>query len=268
MPKIIFFGTSHWSRFYLEALQKNGWNIVNSVPRPDVGVMAYYRKILPKEALTIPKKGILNVHHSLLPRWRGPAPVKYAILEGDRKTGVSIILTSEKVDAGDILSQKEIEILPEDTYLSLERRLIEIGVPLLLETLPLYLKGKIQAQVQDESQATYSKIIKTEDGKIEWSRPVEEIHRQIRALNPEPGTFTFWEKKRLIIMEALSQKASHQIPSGKVLPENNGFKIATAGGFIIPVKIKLEGKKETTPSAFLKGYPKIIGIILAPAVEL
>ena len=287
--RIIFLGTSPLSSFYLEALKKDGWRIVGLMDKkmavdevkklsPDLGIMAYFGKILPPEILAALPRGILNVHHSLLPRWRGPSPVQAALLAGDEKTGVSILLTKEKVDAAEILVQRELPILAEDTYLSLEHRLIEIGVPLLLETLPLYLEGKIIGEAQNETQATYSHLIKTDDGKINWSRSVEEIHRQIRALNPEPGTFTLWNGKRLIIMEARLNKTSHNFKSGQVLaegpdeertdgdgpasPSQGGFKIAATGGFIIPTKIKLEGKKETTPSAFLKGYPQIIGSCL------
>lgn len=260
--KINFFGSSPWSRFYLEALEKDGWKIVELDAEPEVGVMAYYGKILSKEILEIPKKGILNIHHSLLPRWRGPSPVQFALLTGDETTGVTIIKTSKQVDAGDILAQREVLIAPEDTYLTLEEKLIKVGTKLLLETLPLYLGGKMTLQRQDESEATYSKKIKTEDGKINWSSSIAEINRQIRAFNPEPGTFTFWSGKRLIISEAGFELKKHKEPPGKVIKDASGFKIYASGGFLKPLKLKIESKKETTPSAFLHGHPQILNQIL------
>ncbi|MDP3762608.1 MAG: methionyl-tRNA formyltransferase [bacterium] len=282
MKKIIFFGSGKFSPEYLQALREGGWEVQKTIGKellppeefeklkPDLGIIAYFGKIIPKKTLELFPLGVLNVHHSLLPKLRGPAPVQYALLAGDEKTGVTIIRAAEKADAGEIIASSEVRILPDDTYLSLERRLIETGTKLLLEILPDWVAGGISPQKQDESQATYSKIIKTADGKIDWHRHADEIHRQIRALNPEPGTFTFFDGKRLIIMEACLNKAAHNLKSGQVLAEGpdegrtdgSGFKIAASGGFIIPVKIKLEGKKETTPSAFLKGYPQILHAIL------
>ncbi len=272
--KIIFFGSGKFSPEYLKALEAGGWEVRAKIGRDlpsaaefkkldsELGIIAYFGKIIPKEILELFPLGVLNVHHSLLPKLRGPAPVQAALLAGDEKTGVTIIRAAEKADAGEIIASREVGILPDDTYLSLERRLIETGAKLLLETLPDYVAGRILPQKQDETRATYSKIIKTNDGKIDWSRPADEIHRQIRALNPEPGTFTFWNGKRLIISEAKFEKKSHSEPSGKVLPMDSSFKIAAKDGFIIPLKIKLEGKKETTPSAFLKGYPRFLSISL------
>lgn len=259
--KIIFFGTAKFSQRYRQALLSAGFEISSS--GPDLGVIAYYGKIIPQEVLETPKNGILNVHHSLLPRWRGPSPVQAAILAGDAKTGVTIHLATPKVDAGPILAQKELEIEPEDTYLSLEERLITLGIPLLTETIQKWLEGKIIPKDQNDSEATYSHIIKTEDGHIDWSRSVLEISRQIRALNPEPGTFTFWGSKRLIISQAEKEIARHSLAPGSVVKNNLSFKIAAADDFILPKKLKLEGKKETSPESFLNGYPKIIGTVLS-----
>ena len=272
--KIIFFGSGKFSPEYLKALEAGGWEVSAKIGRdlpsaaefkklnPELGIIAYFGKIIPKETLELFPLGVLNVHHSLLPKLRGPAPVQAAFLAGDEKTGVTIIRAAEKADAGDIVASREVAILPDDTYLSLERRLIETGTKLLLEILPDYVAGRISPQKQDESLATYSKIIKTQDGKIDWENPADEIHRQIRALNPEPGTFTFFGEKRLIISEAGLEKTSHPEPPGKVLKDNLVFKIAAKDGFIKPLKIKLEGKKETTPQAFLLGYPQVLHAIL------
>ena len=256
--KIIFFGTAKFSERYRQALLSAGFEI--SFSEPDLGVIAYYGKIIPKEVLETPKNGVLNVHHSLLPRWRGPAPVQAAILAGDNKTGVTIHIATEKVDAGPILAQKEIRIESADTYLSLEEKLIALGIPLLIETIPKWLRGELTPQEQNESEAVYSHLVKTEDGHIDWSSPGEEILRKIRALNPEPGTFTFWNNKRLLIPEAKIEIIKHNFKSGEVV---KGFKIAAGDGFVIPQKIKLEGKKETTPKSFINGHPEIIGAVLS-----
>lgn len=259
--KIIFFGTAKSSERYRESLLSAGFEISSS--NPDLGIIAYYGKILPKKTLDLPKKGTLNVHHSLLPRWRGPSPVQSAILAGDRKTGVTIHLATEKFDAGPILAQKEISIEPNDTYLSLEEKLITLGVSLLIETVPKWVKGGIIPEEQSENEATYSRLIKTGNGHVDWSCSGEEIFRKIRALNPEPGTFTFWNNKRLLILEAKIETIKHNFKFGEVLPVRQAgtkdFKIACQDGFINPQKIKLEGKKETTPESFLNGHPEIIG---------
>ena len=260
--KIVFLGTSKFSKFYLDALVQAGHEVGTNLNKfsPDLGVIAYYGKILPGETLKIPKMGFINVHHSLLPRWRGPSPIQAAILAGDIETGVTISLVTLKVDAGDIIAQEKIAIEPEDTYLDLEKKLCEIGAPLLTETIELIAKGKMNLKPQDELKATYSKLIRTEDGHIDWSKSGEEIFRKIRALNPEPGTFTFWNNKRLLILETAVEKIKHNFKAGEVTKD---FKIAVGDGFIIPQKIKLEGRKEMAAEDFLRGRKEIIGAILS-----
>ena len=263
--KIVFLGTSKFSKFYLDALVQAGHEVGTNLNKfsPDLGVIAYYGKILPGETLKIPKMGFINVHHSLLPRWRGPSPIQAAILAGDIETGVTISLVTLKVDAGDIIAQEKIAIGPGDTYLDLEKKLCEIGAPLLTKTVELIAKGKMATQPQDNSKATYSKIIKTQDGQIDWSRNTEEILRKVRALNPNPGTFTFFNAKRLIVSEAETQKKNHELSPGTVMKEGSSFKIATPDGFLIPKRVKLEGRKELAAEDFFSGRKEIIGAILS-----
>ena len=218
---------------------------------------------MPKEILDIPKLGFLNVHYSLLPRWRGPSPIQAAILAGDLKTGVTISKVVPKVDAGDIITEEEIQISKNETYFEIERKLDEIGKALLVKSIPLWLAGKILPQKQDESRATYSKLIKTEDGKIDWSKAPEEILRQIRALSPAPGVFAFLNKKRLLMLKASIENSEHPYKLGEIVRSETGFKIACKNGFLIPLLIKLEGKKETTPKSFLDGHKNIIRTVLA-----
>jgi len=169
--------------------------------QPDLAVVTAFGMIFPKEVLNIPKYGFINVHPSLLPRWRGPTPIQTAILNGDEETGVSLFLIDEEMDHGPILAKRELEFpISNFQFPILSQKLAELGADLLIETLPKYINGEIKPQAQDESQATYTKKFSTQDAYIE-PKDLEiaqekggdkaiEIERKIRALNPEPGTFT------------------------------------------------------------------------------
>jgi len=163
--------------------------------KPDLIVVAAYGQILPKEILDIPKFGCLNVHPSLLPRWRGASPIQYTILNGDEKTGVTIILMDEKMDHGPIISNSKFKIQNSKlTYQELHNELANLGAKLLIEIIPKWIKGEIKPRPQDESKATYTKILTKEDGEINWKKSAEDLERQIRAFDPWPGSFTFWER--------------------------------------------------------------------------
>ncbi|TSC55670.1 MAG: methionyl-tRNA formyltransferase [Parcubacteria group bacterium Greene0714_21] len=194
-------------------------------------VLAAYGNILPKELVGLPPKGALNVHPSLLPLYRGPSPERSALLNGDEKTGVTVIVMDEKVDHGPILAQEEF-VIPEDMrHEELHAKLGEIGGELLVKTLPLWLEGKIEPKEQDHTKATYTKKLTREDGRIDWKKPAEYIERQVRALNPWPGTFTTFEGKRLKILKAHIEQ-----------------------GTLIIDELQLEGKKPTTYREFLLGH--------------
>ena len=200
--------------------------------KPSLIIIASFGQIIPKKILEIPKDGCLNVHPSILPKYRGPSPIQSAIINGDEKTGVTIMRVSEKIDAGPILSQKEIEIDPKETYESLHDKLAEAGTKLLLEVLPNLSKGQVLFQLQDDSKATYTKILNRSDGEIDWKKSPEEIERQIRAFNPWPGTFTFCNGKRLKILKAEALYGKLKIK-----------------------EVQLEGKKPISYEEFLRGYP-------------
>ncbi len=175
---------------------------------PDLAVVVAYGMIFPKEVLDIPKYGFINVHPSLLPKYRGAAPIQAAILNGDEKTGVSLFLIDEKMDHGRILAQRELNFaICNLQFAILSRQLAELGAKLLIKTLPKYVNGEITPLLQDDSQATYTKKIKTEDAFIDLEKdnPIE-MERKIRALNPEPGVFTLSPskggQKRIKILEA------------------------------------------------------------------
>lgn len=170
--------------------------------RPDLIILAAYGKILSKHILDIPRYGSLNVHPSLLPKFRGPSPIQSAILSGDKKTGVTIMLMNEKLDEGDIVSFQDYPLSGSETYETLHNALAETGADLLIKTMPDWISGKIKAISQDNTKATYTKILKKEDGKIDWSKPANFIERQIRAYNPWPGTFDIYNGKTLKILKA------------------------------------------------------------------
>lgn len=206
---------------------------------PDLIVVAGYSQILPKEILDIPKYSSLNLHPSLLPRWRGPSPIEFTIIAGDKKTGVSLIKMTEKVDAGPIVGKTEIGLLGKETYQALHDKLGRLAGALLVETIPRWLEGEITPKEQDESQATYTKILKKEDGQIDWQKPVRYIERQIRALNPWPGAYTVIEGKIIKILKA------------EVLEKQGKECLA-------PKEIQMEGKKVISFEDFLRGYPDIL----------
>ncbi len=216
--------------------------------KPDLVICAAYGKIIPKEILEIPKYGCLNVHPSLLPKYRGASPIQTAILNGDEKTGLTIILMDEKMDHGPILKSEVKSLKSKVTYEELLKGLASLSIDLLIEVIPKWVKGKIEPKAQNEEKATYTKIIKKEDGKINWSRPAEEIERQIRAFYPWPGSFTFWQKNdktfRVKILEADVLK--NKIPSKLC------FKCGK--DYLMIKKLQPEGKKPMTTEDFLRGY--------------
>ena len=172
----------------------------------DLIITAAYSKLIPRSIIDLPKYGCINIHPSLLPEYRGPSPIQYAILNGNKKTGVTIMLVDEQIDHGQILLQKEIEIIPEETSQGLHDKLADMGAELLLDLISELLSGNINPISQDHSKATYTKIIEREDGQINWEKPPEEIERMIRAFTPWPGAYTFFEKNgkltRLKILKA------------------------------------------------------------------
>lgn len=244
---------------------------------PDLIIVAAYGQILPKEILDIPKKGCLNVHPSLLPKYRGSSPIQSAILNDEKRTGVSIILMDEKIDHGPILSQRTIEISDKETGKTLHDKLAELGTRLLLETVSKQQRGLIKSVPQNENQMTFARTLKRENGKINWKKTAEDIERQIRAFNLWPETFTFWQKPGKLlrikilqgrILKSPTKDVTYAIGKTLVVPNNEigvqcGKGLWEGGGdFLVIEKMQLEGKKETSSEDFLMGYPDFIGTIL------
>lgn len=242
---------------------------------PDLIAVAAYILILPREVLTLPQHGCLNVHPSLLPKYRGPSPVAAAILAGEPATGVTIMLMSEGMDAGPVLAQKEEAILPEDTTGSLTERLARLGAQMLVETIPGWVEGKITPVLQDESKATYSRILKKEDGEIDWSNSAGYIVKQIRAFQPWPGCYTFWKGKRLTVRQASSplgvdMRGRDTGPPGKVISvtteKGNLPGVVTGDGLMVLHRLQLEGKREMSAAEFVRGQRDFIGSVLVASI--
>jgi methionyl-tRNA formyltransferase len=226
--------------------------------KPDLFIVASYGKIIPKEILDIPKLGAINIHPSLLPRWRGPSPIQSAILAGDKETGVSIILLDEEMDHGGIISNVKFPI-SNSTYRELEEILIKESAKLLIEILPKWIDGKIKATPQNHKDAVYCKMIKKEDGRIDWNESVEIIGRKIRALNPWPGTYFEVCGKKFKVLEAeiklfCNSAELQNRKIGEFFCENKQLMVRCKDGILILKNIQPESKKPMDGYCFWCGY--------------
>ncbi|MEI7891332.1 MAG: methionyl-tRNA formyltransferase [bacterium] len=236
--------------------------------KPDLVVVAAYGKIIPKAALEIPGFGCINVHVSLLPKYRGPSPIQNALLLGEKETGVTIMLMDQGVDTGDILAQETVKIEPTATTFDLMDNLSSIGAQLLLKTIPLWIERKIEPKAQDHAHATLCQLIERSDGKIFWINTAEDIYNRYRALTPWPGIFTYWKNKdeiiRLKLISISAQKTNplqkHQ--PGEVFEVGDDIGVQTEEGIIIIKEIQREGKKTLPIKEFINGYTNFIGSIL------
>jgi len=279
---IWFFGSDKYSQIVLNSLQQDPKIKISKIispdmmlriimaeeEKPDVGVLASFGAIVPKEILNFPKHGILNIHPSLLPKYRGPSPVQTAILNGERQTGVTIIKMDEKIDHGPIVAQFKEEILPTDTAESLYFRLFSAGAEVLKTILPAYLEGRIELREQNHSAATYTKKITREDGFIPLEKlkaaiqgiNAETIDRQIRAYYPWPGTYTIIKFK----IQSAGWRTKSKIQSAgwpiKSKIQNKRLKILRAhleNERLVLDTVQLEGKKPVIFKQFCQGYPEI-----------
>ncbi len=235
---------------------------------PDLVVVAAYGRLLPEHALSVPKFGCLNVHTSLLPRWRGASPVQNALLAGDTGTGVTIIRMDVGMDTGPILAQEAFHIRDNDTRDSLLSRMTEDGIRLLADSIPRWVEHRITPREQDGSQATLCQLIEREDGHIFWSESAESVLNRYRALHPWPGIFTFWNRTegllRLKLVRISIQKsdpsASHSF--GEVFQSGEKIAVQTGVGLVFIEEVQPEGKNAMPIRDFLNGRPDFIGAIL------
>jgi methionyl-tRNA formyltransferase len=237
---------------------------------PQVIVVAAFGQILRPDVLQLPSNGCLNVHASLLPRWRGAAPVPAAILAGDQVTGVTIMQMDEGLDTGPILSQREEPIRPDDTWGTLEKRLARVGAELLIETLPAYLVGDLESRPQPEEGVTYAPQLCKGDGRLDWSLSAVHVDRQVRAFTPWPGAFTMWRGRRLkVLQSAPLPDWRGDAPPGTViaLADGGGVAVATGEGALCLEEVQLAGKRRMDISAFLCGQQECVGLQLGEERE-
>ncbi|MCH8062354.1 MAG: methionyl-tRNA formyltransferase [Chloroflexi bacterium] len=228
---------------------------------PDVIIVAAYGLFLPPEFFELPTYGSLNVHPSLLPKYRGPAPVVTTILNGDDVAGVSIIRLIERMDAGPILAQRETRVGASETSEELTPRLFELGAELLIDILPDWAAGKIVEQPQDERKATTTHLLSREDGEIDWSNSADYISRQVRAYVPWPGTFTRWQGETLKIVSATAGEGQDAPMgnTGEVVALSDGVGVVTGAGLLRLSELQVAGRRAVAVSDFLLGHLDFVG---------
>jgi methionyl-tRNA formyltransferase len=218
---------------------------------PEVIVVMAYGQILPRAVLEIPNIACLNLHASLLPRWRGAAPIQAAIAAGDHETGISVMYMDEGLDTGDILLQRKIGISPSETGATLHDRLAQIAPEALLESLRLILSGNAPRDLQDKTLASYAPKLNREAGRINWNENAETIERKIRAYNPWPGAFTDFKERKLKIFSAST--VDLRGTPGTILRKDNELVIAAADRALSLTDVQLEGKRRMSVAEFLRG---------------
>jgi len=232
----------------------------------DLYIVAAFGQILPQNVLDQPRYGSLNIHASLLPKYRGVSPISEAILQGERETGVTIMLMDAGIDTGPMLLQKSIPIEDDDTTGSLTTKLAELGAQALLETLPGWIAGTITPRPQGESPTPYTHMLRKEDGAINWHAPAEVLWRQVHAYSPWPGAYTSWRGKMLKIVAAHPDMSSSDARPGTVLVRKaqgqQQLAVGTGQGLLVIERLQLEGKKALSADEFLRGYPQIVNEVL------
>jgi methionyl-tRNA formyltransferase len=223
---------------------------------PELFVVVAYGRLLPASFLSIPHIGAINIHASMLPKYRGPAPIQWAIINGEDETGVTTIWMDEGMDTGDILLSTRVPIGPEDTTGSLSRRLAVVGGRLLIETLFELKPDGLAGTAQDRSLATYAPLLKKEDGRIDWSKDATALDAFVRGMNPWPGAFTFLSGKRLKVLKAKGVREPVAEKPGTVMPGFPGdLIVATGRGSLGLLEVQLESAKRLPIRDFLQGFP-------------
>jgi methionyl-tRNA formyltransferase len=228
---------------------------------PDVYVVAAFGQILPQAVLDIPPYGSINVHASLLPRWRGAAPIQAAIRAGDHESGITIMKMDAGLDTGPMLSQRAIPLAPDETGQSLHDKLALLGSELLIETLPHYLSSEISPEAQDDALVTFAPTIKKEEGLIDWTQSAQDIERLVRAFTPWPGTYTFWNGQQLKILSGFA--GTGEALPGYVVERDHRVAIGTGDGLFYPSRLQLAGRNPLAVEEFLKGQATLSGAQLS-----
>lgn len=235
----------------------------HSVTSADIAVVVAYGLLIPERVLQIPKLGCINVHPSLLPKYRGPTPIQSAIANGEVETGISIMLLDKGMDTGPILAQEKLVLAIDETQISLTEKIKQIGPKLLIETIKKYTAGEIKPVPQDDSQAVICKLLDRESGHINWQRSAEEIERLVRAYQPWPGTWTVWNRNgkdlRLKILKIKIVSDNLKLETGKFHIKNARLLCQSGSGLLEINELQLEGRPIMSAIEFLKGYAEING---------
>jgi methionyl-tRNA formyltransferase len=244
------------------SLRDEGIQATLSSKAADIFVVAAYGLLLPAEVLALPRLGCVNIHASLLPRWRGAAPIQRAILSGDEQTGVSIMHMEAGLDTGPVYLRRATPIGPTETAATLHDRLAALGADALLEALPSIEDGSLHAVPQDAAQATYARRIEKREGRLEWTRPADQLERQVRAFNPWPVCETVWAGTSLRIWEARAMAGAAQSSAGVVLAAGReGIDVATGDGVLRLLRVQRAGKTVVSASDFAHAH-SLVGAVL------
>lgn len=242
--------------FQPEKIREEKWVQKVREINPDLAAVVAFGQIIPKSILDIPKFGFLNLHPSLLPKYRGASPIQAAILNGDKKTGISIMLLDEEMDHGPVLKQKKIKLQGNETAEILHDKLAKTGAELLMRTAEDWKNKEIKARPQNHKKATFTKILKREDGLIDFNKSAKEIEQKIRAYFPWPGTFMMWQGKRLKILPA--KLCGHLVATskktGELFETDKKLAVRCKKNALILKRVQLEGKNEMSGEEFLRGY--------------
>lgn len=226
----------------------------------DIYVVAAFGQILSQEILDIPKYGCLNIHASLLPKYRGASPIQHVIIDGEAKSGVTIMQMNAGLDTGDMLYKKEVDILDTDTFESLHDKLMEVGGEAIVEALPLLEAGKLVPEKQKDEESNYAPLIKKEMGKLDFTKDAVTLHRLIRGLNPWPSAFTSYKGKQLKIwVAALDKNVQGAEPGTICAVDKNSFTVQCSQGGLKITELQLEGKKRMSTHDFLLGVKVAVG---------
>ncbi len=255
MPPVKLLALEHGIPVLQPQKLKGNQEIFDAVKKEtlDAVIVVAYGKMIPDEMLHLPKHGFVNIHASLLPRFRGAAPINRAIIEGCRVTGVSIMQIDSGMDSGPVFLEAETPITEDDDAVSLAHRLSDLGAEKLLEVLPLLDKGGIEAVPQKHEEATCAPMLKKEEGEIDWGKDPKTIHNMVRGLVPWPCAYTYFGEKTLKILRSRYELVTHDRPFGTMIKDARGLKIACSGGFVIPEIMQIEGKKALDGHAFSVG---------------
>jgi methionyl-tRNA formyltransferase len=226
--------------------------------QPEIIVVAAYGQILPKELLALPKYGCVNIHASLLPAYRGAAPINWAIINGETRTGITIMQMDEGMDTGAVLAQEGILIDPRDTAGTLTEKLAELGSWLIVDTLSRIEAGGVPAAPQDPDKATMAPLLKKEDGRIDWTLAAPTIHNRVRGLSPWPGAYSFLDGKLIKVLETKVAEGAGE-PGALHEQGRDGLIVSTGKGMLSIVRLQPEGKKPMSASEFLRGHRGVAG---------